>query len=50
VQPWDIAAVAAAFIVVIWFAWFVTRGDPEREEEDAAREYFDRHGRWPDEE
>jgi hypothetical protein len=23
------------------------RGD--REAEDAAREYFDRHGRWPDE-
>lgn len=24
-------------------------GDRERDEEDAAREYFDRHGRWPDE-
>jgi hypothetical protein len=22
-------------------------GDREREAEDAAREYFDRHGRWP---
>jgi hypothetical protein len=26
------------------------RGDREREQEDAAREYFDRHGRWPDDE
>jgi hypothetical protein len=25
-------------------------GDRERDEEDAARAYFDRHGRWPDEE
>jgi len=24
-------------------------GDRERDAEDAAREYFDRHGRWPDE-
>lgn len=24
-------------------------GDRERREEDAARAYFDRHGRWPDE-
>jgi hypothetical protein len=23
-------------------------GDREREAEDAARRYFDRHGRWPD--
>jgi hypothetical protein len=23
-------------------------GDREREQEDRAREYFDRHGRWPD--
>jgi hypothetical protein len=25
------------------------RGDRERAREDAAREYFARHGRWPDE-
>ena len=24
-------------------------GDRERDEEEAAREYFDEHGRWPDE-
>ena len=24
-------------------------GDKERDREEAAREYFDRHGRWPDE-
>lgn len=25
------------------------KGDRERDEEDAARAYFDRHGRWPGE-
>jgi hypothetical protein len=25
-----------------------TSGEREREAEDAAREYFDRHGRWPE--
>jgi hypothetical protein len=25
-------------------------GDKERDEEDEARAYFDRHGRWPDDE
>ena len=25
------------------------KGDEEREQEDAAREYFAQHGRWPDE-
>jgi hypothetical protein len=25
------------------------KGDREREQEDAAREYLARHGRWPDE-
>lgn len=28
---------------------FGARGDHEREAEDAAREYFAQHGRWPDE-
>ena len=26
-----------------------TEGDRERDREEAARQYFDRHGRWPDE-
>jgi hypothetical protein len=28
---------------------FGARGDTERDAEEAAREYFTRHGRWPDE-
>ncbi len=37
----------------IWLLNFLYRvgvtGDEERDEEEAARVYFDRHGRWPDE-
>jgi hypothetical protein len=36
----------------VWFLnWLFrtgTAGDREREAEDAAREYYDTHGRWPD--
>jgi len=28
---------------------FGATGDRERDEEEAARRYFDEHGRWPDE-
>ena len=28
---------------------FGAKGDDERQAEDDAREYFTRHGRWPDE-
>jgi high-affinity Fe2+/Pb2+ permease len=27
---------------------FGSKGDRERQDEIAARDYFDRHGRWPD--
>ena len=32
---------------VNWLFRAGTSGDREREAEEAAREYFDRHGRWP---
>lgn len=39
--------------VSVWLLNFLYRvgakGDRERDDERAAREYFDRHGRWPDE-
>ncbi len=39
--------------LAIWFVNWLFRigaeGDAEREAEERAREYFDRHGRWPDE-
>jgi len=32
-----------------WLHRVGAEGDRERDEEEAAREYFDRHGHWPDE-
>lgn len=35
---------------IVVLAWFAARGHADRDEEDAAREFYDRHGHWPDEE
>jgi hypothetical protein len=39
-------AAAAVFLLNVFFRMGVT-GDQERDREEQAREYFDRHGRWP---
>jgi hypothetical protein len=47
----DVLNTALAFIgllAVIALVWFISRPNTAREEEDAARAYFDAHGRWPD--
>ncbi|HEY2441223.1 MAG TPA: hypothetical protein VGI07_13390 [Solirubrobacteraceae bacterium] len=36
-------------IMLNWLFRLGVSGDREREEEERARAYFDRHGRWPDE-
>jgi hypothetical protein len=43
--------VSAGFAIyyVNWLFRIGVTGDREREAEDAARDYLDRHGRWPDE-
>jgi hypothetical protein len=46
----NIAAAVAGFAAVGGLIWLSTRGDPERDAEEAARLYFDQHGHWPDEE
>jgi hypothetical protein len=40
---------ALSVLLLNWFFREGVRGDQERAREDAAREYFTRHGRWPDE-
>jgi hypothetical protein len=40
-----VAGGAASIFVLVWFA---ARGHAERDAEDAAREHYDAHGRWPD--
>lgn len=45
----NLVGAIAGFVGVGWLIWFASRGDPEREQEEAARAFYDRHGRWPDE-
>jgi len=33
---------------IVALVWIVSRPNRARQEEDAARAYFDAHGRWPD--
>ncbi len=46
---WSVLAVVGSLGAIGWLIWIGLTGDREREEEEAAREFFDRHGRWPDE-
>ena len=52
-QGLEIAILLVAAGSSLWLMNFLFRvgvtGDKERDAEDAARDYFDEHGRWPDE-
>ena len=44
------ASIVSAGLAIYFINWLFrtgAAGDREREREDEAREYFDRHGRWP---
>jgi len=46
------AGIVGAGLAIFAMNWLIrasTEGDRERDREQAAREYFDAHGRWPDE-
>ena len=57
IDPSVVAAEGAAGIVGAGLSWFLfgwlfrqgVAGERDRDREDAARDFFDRHGRWPDE-
>jgi hypothetical protein len=45
------AGIVSAGLAIFFLNWLFragASGEAEREREDRAREYFDRHGRWPD--
>jgi hypothetical protein len=44
----SIVSAGLAIYFVNWLFRIGVEGDSQREREDAAREHFDRHGRWPD--
>jgi hypothetical protein len=46
---WSIVAMLGALFVIGLVIWGLISGRDDREKEEAAREYFDEHGHWPDE-
>ncbi len=46
---WSIIALLGAIAVVGMIAYFIATGRNDRDLDEAAREYFDEHGHWPDE-
>ncbi len=45
------AAIVSAGLAIFFLNWLFragVAGESERDREDQAREYFDRHGHWPD--
>jgi hypothetical protein len=46
---WSIIATIAGFGMVAVVLYFLVTGAHDRDEDEAARVYFDEHGHWPDE-
>ncbi len=46
---WSIIAIAGAVLVVVVIFYFLVTGRHDRDDEEAARVFYDQHGRWPDE-
>ncbi len=44
----NLVAALLGFAAIGVLIWYASRGDPERDAEEAARAYYDAHGRWPD--
>ena len=48
-EIWTYIAMALAVAMCCVVLYFLAKKDDDREKEEAAREYFDAHGHWPDE-
>jgi hypothetical protein len=46
---WSVIAVLGAILVVVVIFYFLITGRHDRDDDEAARDYFDEHGHWPDE-
>ena len=48
-EIWTYIAMALAVAMCCVVLYFLLHEGDDREKEEAAREYFDAHGHWPDE-
>ncbi|HWM12532.1 MAG TPA: hypothetical protein VNO82_24440 [Solirubrobacteraceae bacterium] len=46
---WSIIAILGGILLIVVILWALATGRDDRDHEEAAREYYDEHGRWPDE-
>ena len=46
---WSIIAVLGSILLIVVILWALATGRGDRDDEEAARRYFDEHGYWPDE-
>jgi nitrogen fixation-related uncharacterized protein len=46
---WSVIAVIGGTAMVAVILWSLVTGRYDRDQEEAARRFFDEHGHWPDE-
>ena len=45
---WGVIGTLGAIASIALLVWIASKGHSDRAAEDAAREFYDRHGHWPD--
>jgi hypothetical protein len=48
-ELYAVVACVLSFAMCVLVVYFLITGRNDRDKEEAAREYFDAHGHWPDE-
>jgi hypothetical protein len=48
-EIWGYLTAALGLLSILALIWWAGRPNRARESEAAARDYFDQHGRWPEE-
>jgi hypothetical protein len=46
---WSIIGVLGGILLIVVILWALSTGRGDRDREEAARRFYDEHGRWPDE-
>ena len=47
---WGVIGDLGAIVLIVLLVWIAAKGHSDRHAEDDAREFYDLHGHWPDEE